>query len=507
MQNSNNKRLAKNTLLLYARTIVVMFISLYVSRLILNALGVSDYGVYNAVGGIVGMFALVSSSLVAATQRFISYELGKQEGNISFVFSLSMGIHLLIGIVILILGESLGTWFLNNYMNIPLDRLSASNWVFQFSIIAFVLQIVTIPYNAIVVAHERMGFFALVSIVEVIEKLLFAFILLVSFSDKLVLYAVSMAIVSLSTLAIYFYYCRAKFKSNCRLQFITEIGAYRQMGSFVGWNFIGSSATVLSKQGVNVILNIFCGVIVNAGRGIATQVDNAVNQFIGSFTTAIRPQITKTYAAQQYDECFRLINQGTKLVIYLSFLFVVPLLFRTDYILTLWLKTVPDYAVTFTQLSFLVIMLDALSTPLYYLMLATGEIKNYQLVAGTLGFLTFPLAWVGLKFGMEPVIVYYVLIIADIFRWIFQLYFLRRIANFDVPQYIRKSMLPILSVTTISFLVSAGINTLLSQTFYGLISFVILVSVVLCFTIYSIGLTSNERKVILSIIKSKFAKQ
>lgn len=507
MQNSDNKRLAKNTLLLYSRTIVVMFVTLYVSRLILNSLGVSDYGVYNAVGGIVGMFALVSSSLVAATQRFISYELGKHDGNPSYIFSLSLGIHIFIALSILILGETVGLWFLNSHMNIPSERMVAANWVFQFSIIAFILQIVTIPYNAVVIAQEKMGIFALISIVEVVEKLLFALILLIAFNDKLIFYAISMAIVPLSTFFIYLVYCRTKFSSNCRFQFVKNFKAYKQIGSFVGWNFIGSSATVLSKQGVNIILNIFCGVIVNAGRGIATQVDNAVNQFIGSFTTAIRPQITKTYAAHQYDECFRLINQGTKLIIYLTIMFVIPLCLRTDYILTLWLKTVPDYAIIFTQLSFLIIILDALSTPLYFLMLATGDIRNYQLVAGSLGLITFPLTWIGLKLGMDPTVAYYVLFLVDIFRWIIQLYFLNRIARFDIHHYLKDSMIPILVVSIICVVLSVVINNLFPQTFVGLLAFVITSTMILCITIYMLGLNKSEKAAISNIVMKKIRKE
>lgn len=505
--NSDKKRLAKNTVLLYGRTIIVMFVSLYVSRLILNILGVSDYGVYNAVGGMVGMFALVSGSLVAATQRYISFELGKKDGNPSYIFSLSLGIHLLIGIVILFIAEIIGVWFLNNYMNLPEGRMAAANWVFQFSTLAFILQLITIPYNALIIAEERMGVFAVISIVEVLLKLGFALLLLVAFSDKLIYYSVSMGIVAFAVFSLNFIYCRHKFIDKCRFKLETRFSAYKQMGGFVGWNFIGSTATVLSNQGVNVLLNIFCGVLVNAGRGVASQVDNAVNQFVNSFTTAIRPQITKTYAAQEYEECFNLVNQGTKLVMYLTMLFVIPLTLRTEFVLMIWLKTVPDYAVLFTRLSFLIITMNALSTPLYYLMLATGKIRDYQLVAGSLALLVFPFVWIALKLGMSPEIAYYILFVSHIIRWILQMVFLKRIADFDVKNYLKKTMLPVVIVMIITTGISILLNNAIPDSFLGLILFVILTTTILVMSIMTIGLSKNEKMSVIKIFQNRVKRQ
>lgn len=498
--NSDKRRLAKNTILLYGRTIIVMFVSLYVSRLILNILGVSNYGVYNAVGGMVGMFALVSGSLVAATQRYISFELGKKEGKPSYVFSLSMGLHLLIALFVFLLAETVGVWFLNKYMNIPPDCMVAANWVFQFSVLAFILQLVTIPYNAIVVAQERMGFFAIICIVEVFLKLFFAIILLYYFSDKLVYYSVSMALVPALSLILYLSYCRSRFKSFCVLKLETNLSAYKQMGGFIGWNFLGSTATVLSKQGINVLLNIFFGIIVNAGRGVAVQVDNAVNQFINSFTTALRPQITKTYAAQELNKCFNLVNQGTKMIIYLTLLFIIPLSFRAEYVLTIWLKIVPGYAVLFTRLSFLTITMDALSTPLYYLMLATGRIRTYQIVAGTLALLVFPLTWAALKLGLPPEISYYILFVSNIIRWMFQLVFLKRIAHFKIKNYIKLSVLPILEVTIITVVCGIVFNNIIPNTIWGLVFLISVTTLSLGISILLLGLSKSDKTGIINNI-------
>lgn len=504
--NSDKKRLAKNTILLYGRTIIVMFVSLYVSRLILNILGVSDYGVYNAVGGIVGMLSIITMSLVAATQRYISFELGKKDGNPSYIFSLSLGIHIIIAIVVFILAEIVGVWFLNTYMNIPDGRMEAANWVFQFSVLSFIINLLVVPYNALIIAQERMGVFAIISISEAILKLLFAIVLLYAFQDKLIFYSISLALISVISFLLNYLYCKRYFVECCRFRLEKRLSAYKQMGGFVGWNFIGSTATVLSKQGVNVLLNIFCGVIVNAGRGVATQVDNAVNQFVNSFTTAIRPQITKTYAAQEYEECFSLINQGTKLVMFLIFLFVIPLTLRTEYVLTIWLKTVPDYAVLFTQLSFLIITMDTLSTPLNYLMLATGRIKNYQLVSGTLALATFPLTWIALKMGMKPEVSYYILFVLDIFRWILQLAFLKKLANLDIQDYLRKSILPILTVFVIAVLLGLLLNRVISNNLTGLVLLSMGTTFVLGSSILLFGLTKSERDNVLGIIKSRLFK-
>lgn len=500
---SDKRRLAQNTFLLYGRTIIVMFVSLYVSRLILNILGVNDYGIYNAVGGIVGMFTLISGSLVAATQRYISFELGKEDGRPSYIFSMSLGLHIIIGIVILFVAEVFGVWFLNKFMNLPYERMGGANWVFQFSTIAFVLQLLTIPYNAIIIAQERMGIYALICIVEVLIKLVFALIMLVAFNDKLVVYSLSMTVVAAVVFFLNYTYCKKKYCECCRFCFEKNLSAYRQMGTFVGWNFIGSSATVLSSQGVNVLLNIFCGVLVNAGRGIAIQVENAVNQFVNSFTTAIRPQITKAYAAQEYDDCFRLINQGTKMVMYLTMLFVIPLSLRTELVLTIWLKSVPAYAVLFTQLSLVILTTNALSTPLYYLMLATGKIRDYQLIAGTLSLLTFPATWLLLRWGLNPETTYYILFFVNAARWILQVSFLHRLVYFDIGCYLRGAIIPFVMVSILTILASGILNRVLPDNFVGLICLAFGSSIVLSAFVISIGLTKNERGKVFQLVRSK----
>lgn len=500
MRQDTNSSIAKNTVLLYVRTLIVMIITLYVSRLILKALGVVDYGIYNAVGGIVGMFALLSSSLIAATQRYITFEMGKKNQDVSHVFSVAMGLHLILSLALLIIGEIAGVYFLNVHMNIPPDRLYAANWVFQFSVISFIIQLVTIPYNALIIANEKMGYYAIISVVEAVLKLIFAILLLLDYRDSLILYSISMAIISLGTFLMNALYCSHNYRYESKFKIVREKEYYVNMGSFIGWNFFGSSSTVLSKQGVSLLINVFFGVILNAGRGIAIQVDNAVYQFMGSFTTAIRPQITKKYAAGEYDSCFELVNKCTKIVLVLTLFFVLPLFFRCEQILILWLGNIPDYAVIFTKLSLIIVMFDSLSYPLYFLMLATGKIKGYQLSAGVLGLLTFPLTWFAFICGFVPEVTYYILIMIDIARWLLQLCFLYKIAKFPVLKYLRKSILPCFTVIVLAIISCTIMNLFIDKTLFDLILYVALSCIILALLTYAFALDKIEKENLLQTV-------
>ena len=501
--DNGTRTIASNTILLYVRTIIVMIITLYVSRLILQSLGVVDFGIYNAVGGIVAMFGVISNSLIAATQRFITFELGKPDGRTSYVFSLSTGLHIFIVLVVLILGETIGTWFLNTQMNFPSERLVAVNCIFQFTLFTFIIQILSISYSALVIAKEKMSFFALVSIVEAFLKLIIALILLNYDRDRLIFYGFLMALLSFISFSMYYFYCKHYYKKDCRVKLIKNLQEYKIMGAFVGWNFFGTTTTVLTKQGTNILINIFFGVVVNAGRGVAVQVDNAVNQFISSFTTAIRPQITKTYAAGDYNRCFYLVNAGTKIIMYLSCLLIFPLSFMCNEILRLWLVAVPDYAVIFTQLSLIMIAFDALSLPLYYLMLSTGNIKNYQLVAGSLGLLVFPFIWLLFSLGCRPEVTYYVIIGYDLFRWCLQLLYLRTIAKFPIITYLKDAMVRVAFMLAVGVLNYSIWRLLFQEGLLELILYVCVSSLIQCLLILIFGLSSNERQ---SLIKYLFKK-
>ena len=307
--SQNNKRIAKNTLLLYVRMLFMMAVNLYTSRVVLNALGVEDFGIYNVVGGVVAMFSVISGSLSAAISRFITYELGKGNNDrLNKIFSASVTIQLLLSLIIVILVESIGVWFLNVKMSIPTDRMLAANWVLQFSIATFVINLVSVPYNAAIIAHERMSAFAYISILEALGKLAIAYLIVVSPMDRLIFYALLMCSVAVIVRAVYGYYCKRHF-AECTYHFHWDREILKKMFGFAGWNFIGASSAVLRDQGGNIIINLFAGPAVNAARGIAGQVNNAVTGFVSNFMTALNPQITKSYASGDREYMMTLIYQ------------------------------------------------------------------------------------------------------------------------------------------------------------------------------------------------------
>lgn len=321
--SDNNKRIAKNTLLLYFRMLFMMVVSLYTSRVILNALGVEDFGIYNVVGGVVAMFTVISGSLSAAISRFITYELGKgDQSKLNRIFSASVTIQLLLSLIIVVLIESVGVWFLNAKMTIPEDRMTAANWVLQFSIITFVINLISVPYNAAIIAHEKMSAFAYISILEALCKLAIAFLIMCSPIDKLIYYAVLMCIVAVIVRLTYGHYCKKHF-SECTYHFLWDKELLSKMFSFAGWQFFGTGSYMLMTQGVNILLNFFFGPVVNAARGIAVQVDGIIQQFVNNFTTAINPQITKSYAGDNKAYMFLLIYTGAKYSYFLVLFFYI----------------------------------------------------------------------------------------------------------------------------------------------------------------------------------------
>ena len=324
--SANNKRIAKNTLLLYFRMLFMMAVSLYTSRVVLNALGVEDFGIYNVVGGVVAMFSMLSGSLSAAITRFITYELGKgNQENLKKIFSSSVTIQIGLAILIIVVAEAIGVWFLNMKMNIPDVRITAANWVFQFSILTFAVNLISVPYNASIIAHERMSAFAYISILEAIGKLAIVFLIVISPMDKLIFYAILMCAVALIVRLAYGVYCKRHFE-ECTYHFIFDRDLLKHMFGFAGWNFIGATSAVLRDQGGNVVINLFCGPAANAARGIAFQVNNAISGFVTNFMTALNPQITKSYAAGDRKYMMTLIFQGARLSFYMLLLLSLPVL-------------------------------------------------------------------------------------------------------------------------------------------------------------------------------------
>ena len=407
----NNKRIAKNTLLLYVRTLFIMLVTLYTSRVVLNTLGVTDYGIYNVVGGVVAMFSVISGSLSSSISRFITYEIGHGDfEKLKRIFSASVNIQIGISLVILVLAELFGVWFLNTKMNIPAERLSAANWVLQCSLLSFIINLISVPYNACIIAHERMSAFAYISILEAVLKLAVVYMLLISPYDKLVTYAILLVLVSLIVRLTYSQYCKRHFEES-RYKFVYDKPLVKEMTSFAGWSFFGNGAYMLNVQGVDMLINIFFGVTLNAARGVATQVQNAVMQFVNNFTVAVNPQITKSYAAGEMSYMYRLVCRGARFSYFLLLIFVVPLVCEADYVLRLWLKIVPEHAPAFLRLSLFGTLMTLLGNSMLTAVSATGNIKRYQLWITLVGCLVFPLTWVAFELGVPPEATYVIYIV------------------------------------------------------------------------------------------------
>jgi len=502
----NNKRIARNTLLLYFRMLFLMIISLYTSRIVLNALGVEDFGIYNVAGGVVAMFSILSGSLSAAISRFITYELGKNNIlKLKVIFSSAITIQIGLGIVIVFFAETIGIWFLNTQMNISIERMVAANWVLQFSIITFIINLISVPYNAVIIAHEKMSAFAYISIFEAIGKLLIAYLITISPIDKLIFYAILMCVVAIAIRLLYGYYCKRHF-DECRFHFIWNKQIFQQIFSFAGWNFIGASSAVLRDHGGNIIINLFCGPTVNAARGIAFQVNNAIQGFVSNFMTALNPQITKSYAVKNYTYMMTLIFQGARLSFYMLLLLSLPIIINTHYLLTLWLNTVPEHTVLFVRLVLIFAMSESISGPLITAMLATGNIRNYQIIVGGLQMLNLPISYILLSLGAIPETVLIVAVLISQCCLMARLYMLKKMIKLKIKDYLKKVYFNIITVSIIAIILPICMQERLAENFINFLLSSLICMLCTYLSIYYIGCSYEERKFIYNkflILKSK----
>ncbi len=502
MSSENSKRIAKNTGMLYIRMLLTMAVSLYTSRIVLNTLGVEDFGIYNVVGGFVTMFGFLNSAMASATQRFLSFEIGKKDfAQLAKIFSMSVNIHFIIALVILFLAETVGLWFVNTQLTIPAERMVAANWVYQFSILAFMVSVVSVPYNAAIIAHERMNVFAWVSIIEVSLKLLIVFILQWLGLDKLKLYAILIFGVALIIRLIYGVYCNRNFKES-KFMFFWDKSLFKMLLSYAGWNLWGNAAAVVMAQGVNILLNIFFGPVVNAARGIAYQIRSAVNSFVTNFQMAMNPQIIKSFATNDLKYMHQLIYQGAKYSFFLLFALSLPILLEAEIILKIWLKIVPEYTVVFTKLVIINILIDSISGPLMTAAQASGKIKLYQGVVGGLLLFILPISYVFLKFGFEPEVTLYVSICISIAALYARLIIISPLVNLSIVEFSKNVIFKIVPVAILAIILPFSIIYFLPQGFYRIIisGFASMVSVV--FTIYLVGLSRAEQKIMLEKIKT-----
>lgn len=495
-QQENTKRIAKNTLMLYVRMLFSMLVSLYTSRVVLQALGVEDYGIYNVVGGVVAMFSLLSGSLSAAVSRFLTFELGRKDlERLKKVFSSALCVHALLALVVFILSETIGLWFLNYKMNIPAERMIAANWVFQFSLFSFLLGLFSVPYNASIISHERMGIFAFVGIGDTILQL--CIVLLIAYgginADKLILYSGLLVLKGLLFQLFYFYYCRKSFE-ECRFRLVLDKPLLKDMTGFAGWNFIGASSAILRDQGGNILLNLFYGPALNAARGIANQVNSALGAFVGNFMVALNPQITKSYAAAEYDYTFSLIFKGARFSFYLLLWLALPVLLNTQYILSIWLNVVPKHAVFFVQLVLIFSMCEAISNPLVTVMLATGKIRNYQIIVGGLQMMNFPLSYLFLEMGFLPEVVVMIAIVLSLICLVARLIMLRGMIQLPVSRFLHNVCGKILLVTVFSVSIPLLVRWKLPANLYGLIISSIICLIWTAVILFIFGCSVSERR-------------
>lgn len=502
----NNKRIAKNTLLLYFRMLLMMFVTLFTSRVVLDKLGVTDYGIYNVVGGVVAMLGFLNSSMSNAVQRYLSFEIGKNnEAGVNRIFNVSLFAHAGIAVFVFVVMEIVGVWYLNTHMNIPAERMDAANWVLQCSIFTTLFTIVQVPYNAIIISKEQMGIYAYISILEVVLKLLVVYMLAIGNFDKLKLYSVLIMVVTIGIMMIYRSYCTRKYK-EAKFKFIKDWNLLKQIVGFASWNMLGELAWVFTGQGVNIILNSFFGPVVNAARGLAEQVNGAVNRFVANFQTAVNPQLIKNYASDQLGEMKTLLFRSTRFSYYLLLALSLPIILKMDFILHLWLKEVPDYTTGFCQLVLVSSLVSTLSNLLAQVARAYGKIRNYQIIVSIFLFLNFPLSYFVLKFGGSPLSTMFVNIGINAMLLFVRLRLTNRMIQMTYGSFIRNVLFPVIIVTAVALVIPLTIYFMLDNSIISFIIVCLVSFVSVGVSTYALGMNANERLYILAAISKIITK-
>lgn len=506
MISSANKRIAKNTLMLYIKMGVTMLVSLYTSRVVLQTLGVDDFGIYNVVGGVVVLFSFLNAAMSSATQRFLNFELGKKDlVQVARVFSMSLTVHWVIAGTVLILAETVGLWFLNSELNIPAERMIAANWVYQFSVASTLLGILLVPYNATIIAYERMAFYAWASIINVFLRLGIVYLLVIGNWDKLILYAALTFAVGIVMQIIHVVYCKHSFPQTSRYKFFRDKKLFRELISFSGWNLFGGIAHLGNTQGLNMVLNIFCGVAVNAAMGIANQVSAAVYQFASNFQTAFNPQIVKNFASGNRETTSLLVFRASRISFALVLFLVAPILANTELILSVWLKLVPAHAVDFVKLTLFYCLTDTLSAPLFTLVSASGKVREYQIVIGLMFLLNVPLACLLLWCGLSPEWVIASRLGITLLMIPVRMWTARKNAALRCRAYIRDVLLRVVLLSALVLIPTIVLAETLSPVPAFFASGVLSV-VLVCTGTWGLCFSSDERTRLCSFLRNKFQK-
>ena len=498
----NNKRIVKNTLLLYFRMLLMIVINLYTSRVILQVLGVEDFGINNVVGGVITMLGFLTGSLAGASSRYITYDLGK--GNMEVMkktFGNILSIHLLLAVIVVVIGETIGLWLMTTQLQIPEARETAAFWVYQFSIVSFVLGVISVPYNASIIAHEKMSAFAYISIIDAILKLLIVYLLLVISYDKLIVYAALFCCIQVFDRIVYSVYCRKHFEeTRSKLSFDKKL--FKEIFVFAGWTMNGGLAVIGYTQGINVLLNIFFGPAVNAARGIAVQVQNVTRQFCTNFQMALNPQLTKSYAIGDYTHMHQLLKVSSKFSFYLMLLISLPLMLEAPLILKWWLGTVPEHTVSFLRLILCTGILFALSNPIITAVHATGKLKKFQLIEGSMLLSIVPIAYILLKlFNISPEYVFLIHIFIEVCTQCVRVRIVLPMIAMPLREYIVEVMIPIFKVCILTLTVPMFVYCSVNENVTSFFAVCTITTCWILFITYFIGCTKNEQL----FVKSKFA--
>lgn len=504
----NNKTIAKNTLMLYMRAILMMGIGLYTSRIILKALGITDFGIYNAVGGIIAMFGFISSSLSNATSRFITIAIGR--GNQSYTnrtYGNIKVMYYILCVVIVLFAETVGLWFLFNKMTIPADRMSAAFWVYQYSVLSSVVGFISVPYNSAIIAHERMSAFAYISLLDATLKLVICFLLQMSPYDKLIVYATLLFFVGVIDRIIYAVYCNKRFEEVHAPARIDK-EQLREILTMSGWSLSGNLFWILNTQGVNLILNVFFGPVVNAARGIAMQVQGVMGQFVTNFQTAINPQITKSYANVEYDRMHSLLHLSSKFSYFLMLLMSVPVFIEAPIILKWWLGTIPDNTIVYLRIILLYSVFATLANPLWIAVLATGKLKKYQLWDNMVQALVLPISYIAFKyFHAASYWVFIILLVAEIVEIFVRVWVVLPLINHKYLDYIREVVIPLVLVSFVAPLVPLALSNYLSTNEVVEFFMISVISVLSSFLfIWLLGMKRSERGYFVEFLKKRYKK-
>ncbi len=501
---SNNQRIAKNTIILYIRMFFLMAVNLFTSRVVLMVLGVSDYGIYNAVGGLVTMFSVLSSSLANAVSRFLTFELGKGDmEKLKRVFATSVNVQILLATSVTVIALIAGGWFLNVKMNIPDGRMVAANWVLVCSILSFAINILSVPYNASIISHEKMTAFAFISILEASLKLTVVFAIIRMPFDSLKSYAVLLLVVALLIRIIYGVYCKHKF-DECAYHLSLDKSLLKEMTSFAGWNFLGNASWMFNTQGINILINLFFGVTLNAARGLASQVEGAVMQFVNSFMLALNPQITKSYAIGDLKNMHQLVCRGARFSFFLVILLAIPICLETERILSLWLNVVPEYAVIFVRLTFLSTLCTVLGNTLVTAQLATGNIKRYQIIITLWGVWVFPLTWFAFKMGGSAVWAYIIYVLIYFVMVFIRIYLVKDLIKMSWKLYVNDVVIRCVVVSIIAAIPPALAFFALPNSI-GRFILVCIISLLSNFSVvYLLGISNEERTLAKQFAMSQF---